>query len=174
MEDRITLKEFTHLYNLRRSQMTPPRHKVTFSLMKSKVVKKRKDSYVADENGVPKLVGREDGVSKQVVDTNGLTKLYQAMWSHFLGVELKRISSEGNYRHGIGFIKSSNKGLADLMGGYNGKVYYIEIKQKTEKLLPSQIAFKAWVESFNGEYHIVTGFDDMYSLIKKLHSPQSS
>ena len=60
------------------------------------------------------------------------------------------------------------------MGGYNGKVYYLEMKQKAEKLLPSQIAFKAWVESFGGEYHIVKGFEDMYSLIKTIHSPQSS
>lgn len=136
--------------------------------MKSKITKKRKQTWGVDSNGVPVLISEVKAVSKQVVDTNGLTKLYQAMWAHFLGVELKRISSEGNYRHGIGFIKSSNKGIADLMGGYNGKVYYIEIKQSKEKLLPSQIAFKAWVESFNGEYHIVTGFDDMLNLINKI------
>jgi len=140
--------------------------------MKSKITKKREQKWGVDSNGVPVLISEVKAVSKQVVDTNSITKLYQAMWAHFLGVELKRISSEGNYRHGIGFIKSSNKGIADLMGGYNGKVYYIEMKQK--KLLQSQIDFRAWVESFGGEYHIVKGFEDMYLLIKTIHSPQSS
>ena len=168
MEDRITLKEFQTLYNLQRSKMNPPRHKVTFSLMKSKITKKREQTWGVDGNGVPVLISEVKAESKQVVDTNGLTKLYQAMWWFFLGVELKRISSEGNYRHGIGFIKSANKGIADLMGGYNGKVYYLEMKQKAEKLLPSQIAFKAWVESFGGEYHIVKGFEDMLNLINKI------
>ena len=168
----MDLKTFTHLYNLQRSKMNPPRHKVTFSLMKSKITKKREQTWGVDGNGVPVLISEVKAESKQVVDTNGLTKLYQAMWAHFLGVELKRISSEGNYRHGIGFIKSANKGIADLMGGYNGKVYYLEMKQKAEKLLPSQIAFKAWVESFGGEYHIVKGFDDMYFLIQKLLNNQ--
>ena len=136
--------------------------------MKSKITKKREQTWGVDANGVPVLISEVKAVSKQVVDTNGLTKLYQAMWAHFLGVELKRISSEGNYRHGIGFIKSANKGIADLMGGYNGKVYYIEMKQKKERLLQSQIDFRAWVESFGGEYHIVKGFDDMLNLINKI------
>lgn len=170
----MTLEQFTQLWNAKRALMTPPRHAERFSIEKSKITKKREQKWGVDGNGVPILISEVKAVSKQVVDTNGLTKLYQAMWAYFLGVELKRISSEGNYRHGIGFIKSSNKGIADLMGGYNGKVYYLEMKQKAEKLLPSQIAFKAWVESFGGEYHIVKGFEDMYSLIKTIHSPQSS
>ena len=170
----MTIKEFTKLWNEYRASLDPPRYAVKFSIEKTRIVKKRVDTYKANENGVPVLQSREPAVSKRVVDTGGLTKLYQAMFKYFLGTDLKRISSEGSYRPGVGFIPSSNKGIADLMGGYNGKVYYIEMKQKKEKMLPTQVKFKEWVNSFGGEYHIVTGFDDMYSLIKTIHSPQKS
>jgi hypothetical protein len=166
MEDRITLKEFTTIYNDQRSKMNPPRHKVTFSLMKSKVIKKRKDSYVADENGVPKIVGREEAVSKVVEDTNGKTKLFQALWDYYIGTQLKRISSEGNYRHGIGFVKSSNKGFSDLHGIDNGKPFYIEVKRLNESHLKSQIKFAKFVTDGGGYYLTAITFDDMFDIVQ--------
>lgn len=164
----MTIKQFTKLWNEYRASLDPPRYAVKFSIEKTRIIKKRVDKYVCDEHCRPILLNTEPTVSKRVVDTGGLTKLYQAMFKYFLGTDLKRISSEGSYRPGVGFIPSSNKGIADLMGGYNGKVYYIEMKQKKEKMLPTQVKFKEWVNSFGGEYHIVTGFDDMFILIQKL------
>jgi len=117
---------------------------------------------------IPTEVSRTPAVSKVVEDTNGKTYLFKCMWKLMLGTEMKRISSEGNYRHGIGFIKSPNKGIADLMGGYKGITYYIEVKQDNERLLPSQIKFKQWVESFGGQYHVCRDFDSMLALIMSL------
>jgi len=148
--------------------MNPPRHKVTFSLMKSKITKKREQTWGVDDNGVPILISEVKAESKQVVDTNGLTKLYQAMFYFFLETELKRISSEGNYRHGIGFIKSTNKGFADLHGLYKGRAIYIEVKSKVEKHLPSQIKFAEWVKKGGGIYVTIRNFDMMYDLIQKI------
>lgn len=164
----MTIATFTQLYNTKRK--AEGKHEVTFSIEKSKVIKKRQDTYVADEYGRPQLTHSIPAVSKRVVDTNGITKLYQCMWSYYLHTDLKRISSEGSYRPGVGFIPNTNRGIADLMGGYEGKVYYIEVKQRKEKLLSTQIKFKAWVESFGGEYHIVHDFDEMYSLICNIKS----
>lgn len=164
----MTLPQFTQLLNAHRAQLTPPHHPLKFSLTKRKVVKKRVDKTVMSESGVPRLVTVEPVVTREVADTNGITKLYQEMFYYFLGTKLKRISSEGSWRPGVGFIPSSNKGIADLMGGYNGKVYYIEVKQAKERLLPSQIKFKEWVESFGGEYHVIHSFDEMLNLINKI------
>ena len=164
----MTLQQFTQAYNLKRSQMNPPRHAVTFPLMKSKITKKREQTWGVDGNGVPVLISEVKAVSKQVVDTNSITKLYQAMFEYFLGVELKRISSEGKYRHGIGYIKNTNKGFADLHGMYQGKAIYIEVKQSKEKMLPSQIEFKQWVESGGGIYRTIRCYEEMFSFINEL------
>lgn len=159
----MTISDFQTLWNEHRKAQG--KHPVTFSIEKSKVVKKRIDTYDTRENGTPYLVSSIPAVSKRVTDTNGITKLYQAVWKYFLHTDLKRISSEGSYRPGIGFIPNTNRGIADLMGGYESKVYYIEVKQRKEKLLPTQIKFKAWVEDFGGEYHIIHDFQEMYELI---------
>ena len=164
----MTLQQFTQAYNLKRSQMNPPRHAVTFPLMKAKITKKREQTWGVDENGVPILISEVKAVSKQVVDTNSITKLYQAMFEYFLGNELKRISSEGKYRHGIGYIKNTNKGFADLHGMYQGKAIYIEVKQSKEKMLPSQIEFKQWVESGGGIYRTIRSYEEMFGFINEL------
>lgn len=161
----MTQSQFEQLNNQRRAEMSPPRHAVTFPLTKRKVVKKRTERHYLKPNGVPAIEVLTPTETREVADTGSITKLYQAMWSMWLGTDLKRISSEGSWRPGIGFIPSANRGIADLMGGHNGKVYYIEVKQKSERLLPTQIKFKAWVESFGGEYYIIHNFNEMYELI---------
>ena len=162
----MTLEQFTKIWNDDRKRQG--KHAEKFSLTKRKVTKKQMISYAMNANGIPVEVSRTPAVSKVVEDTNGKTYLFKCMWSLMLGSEMKRISSEGNYRHGIGFIKSPNKGIADLMGGYKGITYYVEVKTAKEKLLPSQIKFKQWVESFGGQYHVCRTFEDMLALIMSL------
>ncbi len=159
----MTLQQFTTAWNDDRKRQG--KHAERFSLTKRKVTKKQTIQYALNDNGIPVEVSRTPAISKVVEDTNGKTYLFKCMWSLFLGSEMKRISSEGNYRHGIGFIKSPNKGIADLMGGYKGITYYVEVKTAKEKLLPSQIKFKEWVESFGGQYHVIHSFNEMYELI---------
>jgi len=162
----MTLEQFQTLWNEDRKRQG--KHAEKFSLTKRKVTKKQQIQYAMTENMIPTEVSRTPAVSKVVEDTNGKTYLFKCMWQLMLGTEMKRISSEGNYRHGIGFIKSPNKGIADLMGGYKGITYYVEVKQPFEKLLPSQIKFKAWVESFGGQYHVCKTYEEMYELIMSI------
>lgn len=158
----ITQSEFETLYNERRKQAG--KHKKTFPLITTKVIKKRQDIYKADENGVPTLVERIPGVSKKAFDTNNFNALCQAIWEYYTGTKLKRISSEGRYRVGIGYIKSPNRGFADLHGMYKGRAIYIETKQVKETHLDTQRKFKKWVLSCGGLYETVRSFEDMYLL----------
>ena len=162
----ITQSEFETLYNERRKQAG--KHKKTFPLITTKVVKKRQDIYKADENGVPTLVERIPGVSKKAFNTNNFNALCQAVWEYYTGNVLKRISSEGKYRPGIGFIPSTNRGFADLHGMYKGRAVYIETKQRNEKHLKSQQEFMQWVRECGGIYHTVRSFEDMYLLTQKI------
>lgn len=163
----MTIQEFTKLYNERRAKMSPPRHAVKFSVMKSKVTRKAEVTYEADTYGRPIEISRTPTISKQVVDTNGFTKLCQAVWEYYLGTILKRISSEGSFRNGR-YIKSPNRGISDLMGAYNGNIYFIEIKQAKEKQLESQIKFQKWTEDGGCRYCIVRSFDDIINLVNEI------
>ena len=163
----MTLHAFTTLYNQERKRLHPYKHDVTFSIMKSKVTKKSVVTYGVDEYQRPYEISRTPSISKQVVDTNGFTKLCQAVWEFYLGTILKRISSEGSYRDGR-YIKSPNKGISDLMGAYNGKIYFIEIKQAKEKQLESQVKFQKWTEDGGCRYCIVRSFDEIYSLVQEI------
>jgi hypothetical protein len=159
----ITQTEFEALYNERRKQqMKDGFFKKSWPLITTKVIKKRQDIYKADENGVPTLVERIPGVSKRAFNTNNFNALCQAVWEYYTGNVLKRISSEGKYRVGVGFIPSTNKGFADLHGMYKGRAVYIETKQRNEKHLKSQQDFMQWVRDGGGIYHTVRSFEDMY------------
>jgi hypothetical protein len=165
----ITQAEFEVLWNIRRKELHPVGfYKVSFPLMTTKVIKKRQDIYKADENGVPTLVERIPGVSKKAFNTNNFNALCQAVWEYYTGNVLKRISSEGKYRVGVGFIPSTNKGFADLHGMYKGRAVYIETKQRNEKHLKSQKEFMQWVREGGGIYHTVRSFEDIYLLVKDL------
>ena len=102
------------------------------------VTKKAVYKDILSESGVPSRVLVTPPISKKVFDTNMFNVLCQEVWFYYIGTKLKRISSEGKYRVGIGYIKSENKGFADLHGMYNGKAVYIETKQSTENHLKSQ------------------------------------
>ena len=165
----ITQADFEVLWNVRRKELHPVGfYKVSFPLLTTKVIKKSQRIYKADENGVPTLVQTIPGISKKVFNTNNFNKLCQAVWEYYTGTKLKRISSEGRYRPGIGFIASPNKGFADLHGMYNGKAVYIETKQSKEAHLKSQKEFAQWVREGGGLYHTVRSFEDIYLLVKDL------
>lgn len=165
----MNIQEFTNLYNERRKERMGSTYFPTkFSVMKSKVTKKAIITYEVDEYGRPFEVGRTPTISKKVVDTNGFTKLCQAVWEYYLNTDLKRIASEGSYRKDVGYIKSPNKGISDLMGLYLGNVYFIEIKRPNEKQLDSQIKFEKWTEKGGARYCIVRSFEDIYNLIQQI------
>lgn len=164
----MTLQTFTTLYNQERKRLYPYKHDVTFSIMKSKVTKKSVVTYEADQYGRPIEISRTPSISKQVVDTNGFTKLCQAVWEFYLNTDLKRISSEGKYRPGVGFIKNENRGFADLHGIFKGRSIYIEIKQTSENHLKSQKEFAEWVRSGGGIYVSVRSFEDIYEVVQCL------
>ncbi len=165
----ITQSEFEVLWNIRRKELHPIGfYKVSFPLMTTKVIKKSQRIYKADENGVPTLVQTIPGISKKAFNTNNFNKLCQAVWEYYTGTKLKRISSEGRYRPGIGFIASPNKGFADLHGIYKGRSVYIETKQSKESHLKSQKEFAQWVREGGGLYHTVRSFEDIYLLVKDL------
>lgn len=168
----MTIPEFTQLYNERRkASMEVGYYPIKFSITKRKTTREAVRQDRLTESGVPERITLEPKQSKQVVDTNGLTKLYQAVWEYFTGTKLKRISSEGSYRAGInggkgGYIRNTNKGFADLHGLYNGRAYYIEVKQKKERHNPDQLKFIKWVEDGGGQYHTIRGWEEMYQLIQ--------
>lgn len=165
----ITQADFEVLWNIRRKELHPVGfYKVSFPLITSKVLKKSQRIYKADENGVPTLVQTIPGISKKAFNTNNFNKLCQAVWEYYTGTKLKRISSEGRYRPGIGFIASPNKGFADLHGIYKGRSVYIETKQSKESHLKSQKEFAEWVREGGGLYHTVRSFEDIYLLVKDL------
>ena len=165
----ITQDDFEVLWNIRRKELHPVGfYKVSFPLITSKVLKKSQKIYKADENGVPTLVQTIPGVSKKAFNTNNFNKLCQAVWEYYTGTKLKRISSEGRYRPGIGFIKSTNKGFADLHGIYKGRSVYIETKQSKEAHLKSQKDFAEWVRQGGGLYHTVRSFEDMFLLVQEI------
>lgn len=165
----ITQADFEVLWNIRRKELHPVGfYKVSFPLITSKVLKKSQRIYKADENGVPTLVQTIPGISKKAFNTNNFNKLCQAVWEYYTGTKLKRISSEGRYRPGIGFIPSTNKGFADLHGIYKGRSVYIETKQSKESHLKSQKDFAEWVRQGGGLYHTVRSFEDIYLLVKDL------
>lgn len=173
----MDLKTFQTLYNLQRSKMNPPRHKVTFSLMKSKITKKREQKWGVDGNGVPILISEVNAVSKQVPNTKGKRELFQAVWLFYMGTELRSQSSEGNARKNENgqWVRhfSPNRGMSDLKGGYNSKEYHIEQKQIGELHLQSQADYANWVRSFGGIYITARTFDDIYDICQRILNNES-
>jgi hypothetical protein len=169
----MTLQEFTTLYNEERKRtMGIGYYPKTFNLIKSKVMKKAVITYEADDQGRPTEVSKTPAVSKKVPDTNKYNDVCQALWEYYLKTDLKRISSEGKWRSdgkgGGNFIKSSNKGFADLHGLFDGNAYYIETKRRSEYHLDSQLKFAEWVRNGGGVYVSVTTFEDMYQLVQAI------
>jgi hypothetical protein len=159
-----TLKQFIdYVYMVDCLNSTAPPHTITkkkYSLTKRKEVQKRITELQTDERGVPFEVVKQPLVSKSVTDTNGITKLIVDYLRYVYGSKsIRRISSEGKYRVGIGYMRSENKGLSDIEGICNGKFLSLELKIGKDKQRDSQKARQIEVENDGGIYYLCKWID---------------
>jgi len=155
-----TLKQFIdycHMVDCLKSPAPP--HTITkkkYSLTKRKAIQKRITELQTDERGVPFEVVKQPLVSKSVTDTNGIMRLI-VDYIHYVypkSKSFRRISSEGKYRVGIGYIPSSNKGLSDGEGMVNGKFLSLELKIGKDQIRESQLKRKREIENDGGIYYL--------------------
>jgi hypothetical protein len=159
-----TLKQFVdyvHVVDCLNTTMPPytvPKRK--YSVTKRKAVQKRITELQTDERGVPLEVVKQQLISKSVHDTNGITKLILDYLRYVYGSKsIRRISSEGKYRKGIGFIPSSNKGMSDIEGIIYGKFLSLEVKIGKDTIRESQLKRKAEIEKDGGIYYLCKWID---------------
>jgi hypothetical protein len=154
-----TLKQFIdYVHTIDCLNSTAPPHTITkkkYSLTKRKDIQKRITELQTDERGVPFEVVKQPLVTKSVIDTNGITKLIVDYLRYVYGSKsIRRISSEGKYRVGIGYIRSENKGLSDVEGIVNGKFLSLELKIGKDKQRDSQKERQIEVENDGGIYYL--------------------
>lgn len=159
-----TLKQFIDLVHesdtmvLGAPNHTIPKRK--YSVTKRKAIQKRINEVELDENGVPYEVIKQKLITKEVHDTNGITKLILDYLRYVYGsTSVRRISSEGKYRPGIGYIPSSNKGMSDIEGIIYGKFLSLEVKVGKDSIRPSQLKRKAEIEKDGGIYYLCKWVD---------------
>jgi hypothetical protein len=160
-----TLKQFieyVHLVDCLNS--TAPPHTITkkkYSLTKRKAIQKRITELQTDERGVPFEVVKQPLVSKSVTDTNGITKLIVDYVNYVYpkSSTFQRISSEGKWRKGIGYIPSENKGLSDAEGMVNGRFLSLELKVGKDRQQESQKKRQIKVENDGGIYYLCKWID---------------
>jgi len=148
--------EYVHMIDCLNSTMHPYTiTKKKYSLTKRKAIQKRITELQTDERGVPFEVTKQPLVTKAVTDTNGITKLIVDYLRYVYGSKsIRRISSEGKYRVGIGYIRSENKGLSDIEGIVNGKFLSLELKVGKDQIRKSQLKRKREIENDGGIYYI--------------------
>ena len=154
-----TLKEFIeYVHMLDCLESTAPSYAIgkrKYSVTKRKAVQRRISEVQIDERGVPLEVVKQKLISKEVIDTNGITKLILDYLRYVYGSSsIRRISSEGKYRPGVGFIPSSNKGMSDIEGIIYGKFLSLEIKVGKDSIRQSQLKRKAEIEKDGGIYYL--------------------
>lgn len=159
-----TLKQFieyVHMCDCLEStapSYTVPKRK--YSVTKRKQVEEKVSRLMIDRNGVPWEQIEKKKVSKQVHDTNGITRLILDYLRYVYGsTSVRRISSEGKYRPGVGFIPSSNKGMSDIEGIIYGKFLSLEVKVGKDSIRPSQLKRKAEIEKDGGIYYLCKWVD---------------
>ena len=159
-----TLKQFidyVHMIDCLNTSMpayTIPKRK--YSVTKRKAVIKKVSRLMIDKNGVPWEQIEIKKETKPINDTNGITKLILDYLRYvYNSKSIRRISSEGKYRKGIGFIPSSNKGLSDIEGIVNGKFLSLELKIGKDTIRESQLKRKAEIENDGGIYYLCKWID---------------
>ena len=163
-----TLKEFTKLCvdnamigkNALFLGSTEKKYKARYKLVKSKEVVKSIKEIILDERDIPFLKTTK-GTSKQVVNTNAVLNLIIDYIRFFYpkSSTFRRISSEGKYRVGVGYIPSSNKGMSDAEGMVNGKFLSLELKIGKDRQQESQKERQIEVESDGGIYYLCKWVD---------------
>lgn len=137
-----------------------------FNLSKKKIVKKRKVEVVPGKFEIPTINTIEPTITKDAFNTNKFTDLIIAYLKSVHGCSsARRISSEGRYRPGVGFLKGTHTGMEDIQVLIKGKLFAIEVKSPTDRMSDEQKKRKAAVESDGGHYIIATSFEQVQSEI---------
>jgi hypothetical protein len=140
-----------------------------FNLNKKKVVKKRKVKLSTNHLDLPVNDVIQPKETKDAFNTNKFTDLIIAYLKAVHSCNsARRISSEGRYRKGIGYIAGLNKGMEDIQCILRGKLFAIEVKSPTDKISEAQLKRKAAIESDGGNYIVATSFEQMQSEILNL------
>jgi len=168
-----TLEEFEELkfqYDYKDSVVPlRGRTRTKYKLTKAKTVKPRIVECRLDDNDIPYEYVLQEKVTKQVPNTNKITELIVDFLIVVIGSKsARRISSEGRYRHGIGFIKGINNGLEDIHANYKGVELCVELKAtKTDRHREKQILRQQQVEADGGVYLLLrwTTFEAFQELI---------
>jgi hypothetical protein len=140
-----------------------------FNLNKKKVVKKRKAELTTNHLDLPVNNVIQPKETKDAFNTNKFTDLIIAYLKAVHSCNsARRISSEGRYRKGIGYIAGLNKGMEDIQCILRGKLFAIEVKSPTDKISPEQLKRKAAIEADGGHYIIATSFEQLQTEILNL------
>jgi len=133
-----------------------------FNLTKKKVVKKRKTELTTNHLDLPINNVIQHKETKDAFNTNKFTDLIIAYLKSVHNCNsARRISSEGRYRKGIGYIAGLNKGMEDIQCILKGRMFAIEVKSETDRMSDEQKKRKAAVESDGGHYIIATSFEQV-------------
>jgi hypothetical protein len=154
---------------------TAPPHTIPkrkYSVNKQKEKRKAVTLTEYDKNMIPYQVVIEPSYTVSIADTNGIMKLI-IDYIHYVypkSKSFRRISSEGKWRQGIGYIPSSNKGLSDGEGMVNGKFLSLELKVGKDTIRDSQLKRKQEIENDGGIYYLCkwTSFEQFQEEIQKL------
>jgi hypothetical protein len=107
--------------------------------------------------------------TKDAFNTNKFTDLIIAyLKSVHKCNSARRISSEGRYRKGIGYIAGLNKGMEDIQCILRGRLFAIEVKSPTDKMGEAQLKRKAAIEADGGNYIVATSFEQLQTEILNL------
>jgi hypothetical protein len=142
-----------------------------FNLTKKKIVKKRKAELTTNHLDLPVNNVIQPKETKDAFNTNKFTDLIIAYLKAVHSCNsARRISSEGRYRKGIGYIAGLNKGMEDIQCILKGRMFAIEVKSLTDRISEAQLKRKAAVESDGGCYIVATSFEqlqtDLLSILK--------
>ena len=160
-----TIPDFELYYHQwKRTQMQPRFHDTLpierFNLNKKKVVKKRKTELTTNHLDLPVNNILQHKETKDAFNTNKFTDLIIAYLKSVHNCNsARRISSEGRYRKGIGYIAGLNKGMEDIQCILNGRLFAIEVKSPSDRIGPDQLKRKAALESDGGHYIIATSYE---------------
>jgi hypothetical protein len=136
----FSIKEFEQLYHAwKRTKMQPRFHDILnverFNLTKKKVVKKRKTELTTNHLDLPINNVLQHKETKDAFNTNKFTDLIIAYLKSVHNCNsARRISSEGRYRKGIGYIAGLNKGMEDIQCILKGKLFAIEVKSPSDRI----------------------------------------
>ena len=169
-----TIPDFELYYHQwKRTQMQPRFHDTLpierFNLNKKKVVKKRKTELTTNHLDLPVNNILQHKETKDAFNTNKFTDLIIAYLKSVHNCNsARRISSEGRYRKGIGYIAGLNKGMEDIQCILNGRLFAIEVKSPSDRIGPDQLKRKAALESDGGHYIIATSFEQVQTELLNL------